>query len=131
MSHELTRFSDRREVAILWFAFLGPLLAWKLQLMVNYVLVPYACWRGLGVLIDLASLLTFSVALAAGWVGWGRWKLAAEARERAGQPPGSPIDTEISRARFMAAAGMGLGAFSALLILAQWLPGLLLNPCWS
>jgi hypothetical protein len=132
MSHELTRFSERREAALLWFGFLGPFAAWKVQLMVNYVLVPYACWRDLGFLIDLASLAAFALALLAGWVAWGAWKRSTDAREAiAGEPTGSMVETEISRARFMSMSGMGFGAFAALLILAQWLPGLVLSPCWS
>jgi len=132
MSDELTRFSEGRQTAILWFGFLGPFLAWKIQLMVNYALVPYACWRDLGFLIHLASFATFSLALIAGWVAWGSWKRADEERRKRGaHPQGSAVETEISRAHFMAMSGIAFGIFAAVLILAQWLPGLVLSPCWT
>jgi hypothetical protein len=118
------RFDEPRGIFIVWFGFLGPPAAWKLQLMVNYVLVPYACWHNLSILIHLASLGALALAAGAGWVAWGTWKSA-----------GGGTDTErggaAGRAQWMGLSGALFGAFFGLIIIAQWIPNLLLSPCWG
>lgn len=106
----------------LWVGFLSGLIAWKLQLMVNYALVPYACWQGLTALIHLASGATLVLALGAAAVAWRSWRRLGEGVEmESGGVTG--------RSRFMALSGVALGLFFGLLILGQWLPNLLLGPC--
>jgi hypothetical protein len=113
----------------LWFAFIGPLAAWKLQLMVNYILVPFACWNDLSLMIHLASAATLALALGAGWVAWRGWQ---ELQERS-----RPVHDDLSagalhgRIRFMIVSGLIFSAFASLLILAQWIPNLWLSPCWA
>jgi hypothetical protein len=122
------RFSEPREVALLWYGFLGGMLAWKLQLMVAYALVPYACWHDLTITIHVASLLFFLMAVSAAWLSWGTWK------EVGGHPLSEggydeTVSATVGRTRFMAVAGVIMGSFSALVILAQWIPNLILSPC--
>jgi hypothetical protein len=124
------RYSEAREKALLWFGFLGGAAAWKLQLMVNYMLVPYACWHGLSITIHLASLATLLVAAGAGWVSYGRW------RETGGDPFGSgdenvEVSSTVARSRFMTVSGLLMSGFFSLLIVGQWIPNLLLSPCFG
>ena len=58
------RLSGMGAVFALWYGMLGGAIAWKLQLMVNYAVVPYACWHRVEILNHLASLATFLLALA-------------------------------------------------------------------
>lgn len=106
----------------LWYGLLVGAAAWKLQLMINYGLVPYACWHDLSPLIHLASLSTMLVAVSAAWVAWGSWKRVGEGKDTA---VGGPV----GRSRFMAVSGIVASGYFALLILGQWLPNLLLSPC--
>ena len=106
----------------LWYGFLAGVLAWKLQLMVNYALVPYACWQRLTVLVHVASTATFLLAVSGAVIAWGSWV-------RAGRGYEMEAGGVHARSRFLAIAGLVLSGYFALLILGQWLPNLLLGPC--
>ena len=114
--------ADLPRIRTLWFGLLGGALAWKLQLMVNYALVPYACWRELTILVHLASLATLLLALGAAAVSLRSWRSAGSSFEL---ELGGPI----GRSRFMALLGVVLSVYFALVILGQWVPNLLLSPC--
>jgi hypothetical protein len=123
-------YSGTRGAAVLWFGFLGGAAAWKGQLMVNYMLVPYACWHGLSITIHLASLAFLLLALWAGWTAWGSWQ------ETGGHPRGEggydrTVSATMGRSRFMAVSGVIMSAYFALVILGQWIPNLLLSPCFG
>jgi hypothetical protein len=122
------RYNENRKVGRLWWGFLGGFVAWKLHLMVSYMLVPYACWHDLSILIDIGSLALVLVALSSAWMSWGTW------REVGGYPMGEggydeSTSAVIGRTRFMAVSGVIVGTFSALVILGQWIPNLVLSPC--
>jgi hypothetical protein len=122
------RYNEKSKVAWLWWGFLGGFFAWKLHLMVSYMLVPYACWHDLSILIDVASLVLVLMALSSVWVSWVTWK------EVGGHPLGEggydeSTSATIGRTRFMAISGVIVGTFTALVILGQWIPNLVLSPC--
>jgi hypothetical protein len=118
----LRRYDEAGGIGRLWYAFLAGILAWKLQLMVIYGLVPYACWNGLHWLIHVATALTIVMSLSGAWVGFLAWRES-----------GGGTDTDgrivIGRSRFMALSGMILGIFFAFVIFGQWLPNLMLGAC--
>lgn len=116
------RESELPRTRELMYGLLIGAVAWKLQLMINYSLVPFACWRDLGVLIHLASLTMTLLALSGAWIAWGSWKRMGEGWE---MELGGPL----GRSRFMALSGIALSGFFALLIVGQWIPNLLLSPC--
>jgi hypothetical protein len=123
-------FSAGSGVALLWYGFLGGPIAWKLQLMVVYMLVPYACWHDLPITIHLASLVCLALSLSAAWVSWGSWKSVG------GHPigPGGYDETAsatLGRSRFMAVSGVLMGLFFGLMIVGQWIPVLVLSPCFG
>lgn len=108
--------------ARLWYGVVVGAVAWKVQLLVFYSLVPFACWHGLPVLIHLSSLSALLLALSGGWVGLVSWR-------RSGRTLETEVEGTWARSRFMALSGMVMGPFFGLLILGQWLPILLLSPC--
>ncbi|HEV2733284.1 MAG TPA: hypothetical protein VGV85_00550 [Longimicrobiaceae bacterium] len=116
------RFEGTRGVARLWYGVLAGAAAWKLQLVVNYAVVPYACWQRMEFINHAASFAMVLLALSGAWVAWGSWKAT-----------GASLDTDpggtLGRSRFMALGGMALSGFLALIILGQWIPNLLLSPC--
>ena len=126
----MQRLDTTKYSIILWYAFLGGAIGWKLQLMMNYSLVPYACARDAGFTIHLASAVSLAVALGAGVAAIVAW------RRTGGYPFGwEGDDTEdgatMTRERFMAVGGLLMSAFFALVIAGQWIPTFILDPCWS
>ncbi|HEX2191350.1 MAG TPA: hypothetical protein VHG51_20735 [Longimicrobiaceae bacterium] len=116
------RFTQPRGLARLWYAVLVGAAAWKLQLVVNYALVPYACWQRAEWMLHVASFVPMLLAATGGWVGWKIWKETGEGTDTAlGGPEG--------RSRFMALSAMALSALFVLVILGQWIPDLLLGAC--
>lgn len=116
------RFTQPRGLARLWYGVLAGAAAWKLQLVVNYALVPYACWQRAEWMNHGASLATLLLAASGAWVAWGSWR-----------ETGGGTDTAhggaAGRSRFMALSGMALSGLFVLLILGQWIPNLLLGAC--
>ena len=98
-------------IAAQWFCFLGPPLAAFGEQQFSYVLVDPACHAHAPLLLQLPPLL----ALAITGVALGLCR-----RER--QDP--TFD-----GRFFGAIGFLMGGVAVVLILAQWLPTLFLNPC--
>lgn len=114
--------TDPASTLRLWYGVLAGAAAWKLQLVVNYALNPYACWHRAEVLGHLASFIAAALAATGVWVAWGIWK-------RAGKGMETEHGGTVVRARWMALTGIALSAYFVLLILGQWLPNLLLSPC--
>lgn len=116
------RFTEPRGLLRLWYAVLIGAAAWKLQLVVNYALVPYACWQRAEWMLHAASFAPALLAASGGWVGWKIWKETGGGTElETGGPTG--------RSRFMALSAIALSALFVLLILGQWIPDLLLGAC--
>jgi hypothetical protein len=90
---------------VLLVAFLGGFVAWLLDLVVSYALVPVACDQGAAWSLHLASALFAGLAAGA---------LVVSVRER--------------RA-FLARAGVGLNALALGVIALMWLLLLFLDPC--
>jgi hypothetical protein len=123
-------YSEPRGYALLLFAFFGGAIAWKAQLLVNYSIVAHACWHDLGILIHLASLVCLLVAGGAGWASWKVWRESDAGEDGEGENDRT-LGGQVGRTRFMAASGLAMSAFFALMILGQWIPNLLLSPCFG
>jgi hypothetical protein len=98
---------------------LGP-AAWALHLQASYMLATFACedvWR---ITFHVTALVTLALALAGAYIGRANWR----ASRRTG-PEGLRVD----RSRFMALSGIVLSLFFALVIVAQWIPTLFIEPC--
>jgi hypothetical protein len=98
---------------------LGP-LGWALHLQVSYTLAAFACedvWR---LTLHTTFAISLAIALTGLFVAWGNWRVSKDAA-----PEGNRLD----RSRFMAVAGIGLSAFFALVIVAQWIPTWFIEPC--
>ena len=122
MSTHEAAMTGKKPQAWLWYGVLIGPAAWKLQLMVNYALVPYACWHRLEILNHLASLLLFLLALSGALMSWRSW-------QRSGQNLELSTAGVAGRSRFMAGVGLILSAYCALLIVGQWAPNLVLSAC--
>jgi hypothetical protein len=110
----------RRDV-LLWLAVLAGPFAWAGQLGINYGLAPTACEQGGTALLHLVSLGALLLAAGGAFLAHRWWRrLPADSTEEG--------ETG-SRARFMALAGMLLGVFFSLLVMAADVPNWVMRPC--
>ena len=122
-----------------WFAVLGAMLAWGADFLLRYGISWSACAGGwaeaelLGMrlvhlLLVLLTVLTGAVAVAATIEAWRIWRGMGRAAAR--DPPDRRAEADpFARSRFMAIAGLTMGALSLYGILLQALPGLFLPAC--
>lgn len=115
-------FREPAGIAMLWFAVLAGPVAWTIGLNLDYSLVRVACVRETMLLLHLVTLVTLALAAAGGWVAWREWGRAGA------ELPGEEGGT-LPRSRFMSVLGLLGSAFFALVIVAQWIGKLFLNPC--
>lgn len=132
----------------LWFALLGGILAAFANEQIEYALVAWSCGRNdptTRVFLHVVPAVLLAIAIAAAYVGWRYWQVAARdvedelprAADR-GEPADQPRDAQDTTARalqitkrihFMGLVGMGCSALGALVILDMWLPVFYLSPC--
>lgn len=116
------RFRHRRGILALWIGLLGgPVLALA-SLHVMYAVVPWSCHTGRELPLHLVAAATLLAAAGCLWLAWRDWRLAG--RDWPGEEGGT-----LGRSRFMAALGVMLSAFFALVIAAMWVPTLVLSAC--
>ena len=116
-----TDVPDAREIGHLWAGLLLPPVAFLLNLELAYALVPVACTSGV-LPVHLVHLGSFLLALAGGVFAFRCWR--AKGSTWPGEEGG-----RLARTRFMAGLGLLESALFALVIVAQWIPSFLLNPC--
>jgi hypothetical protein len=104
----------------------GLLLApavWLTGFQLIYSLTPVAChhpeWS---FVLHVIPPLTLLGTASSFWMAWSNWRAAG-----AEWPDESATVT--SRDRFMAVLGMLFSAYLSLLVITQWFPVFLLNPC--
>ena len=105
----------KTEIAARWFWILGPLAAAWAQQELSYALVTWACVHGMLLVLSLPALFALAVTAIAAAMS------RREYNRDAADSPGS--------SRFFAVTGLFVSALPAALILAMWLPTLLIDPC--
>lgn len=112
-----------RSIALQWFAVLAPPVAWLLNLEFGFSLVHAGC-HGSGMapvhIASVAALLLAGLGGAAALVTW---------RRSGSDWPDDGVGA-VQRSRMMATLGLGTAAFFLVVILTQWIPAFILNPCW-
>lgn len=108
------RGSGDNEVALgrLWLVALGPPVIWAIRFAIVYVLVPYACREDAVALLHVLTLISLATVTVLGWVAWN--SRAAAGRERA---------------RFMALFGILSSGLFLLVIAAEGLANVMVDPC--
>jgi hypothetical protein len=117
-----TNRSHLRSQSLLWVGPLLPPMGWFGYLLVNYMLVPYACRTGSALLLYVTTLVALLMAASAGIVAWRIWQ---------GVEPRWPDEADgmLPRNRFLAVLGLFSSGLFFLVILAQGIPTLILHPC--
>lgn len=109
--------------APLWAGVLAGPVAFLLLLTVNYVYVEWACARSRWWPMHVAAALALAVTVLALLLSWRNW-VAAGRVWPTDDEPGSA-----SRARFLAALGVLTSGGFVLVMIAQWIPVMILGPC--
>lgn len=124
------RASDARIEALrpagsarLWTALALPPVAWFAALNAAYFFVSWTCGRdGGSLLLHAITLAALGLAIGAGALGWGLLR-------DVGRDGDDGIDDQPSRTRFLAWLAVAGAATFALVLIAQWLAILILDPC--
>jgi hypothetical protein len=108
----------------LWAGALAGPLAFFLHLQLDYVYVPWTCEQGGRWLLHLVALLAVALTAAGTWLSW-------RTLDRAGRewPEHQYAGGSVARSRFVAGLGVAMGALFLLVMLAQWIPIWILDPC--
>jgi hypothetical protein len=116
---------------LLWIGTLVPPIAFLADLLARYTLVGPTCEAKDKLVLHLVTAAAFLVCAVPALLAWRAWRrMQAGEGERGGE--GGPAvwrSPALSRSHFLALAAAGLGAFCALAILANAVPGLVLGPC--
>ena len=99
--------------AAAWIGVLGPPIIWLFQFEINYALVPFACANALRWPIYMVTLIALALAAGCGLMSW-RTRAANDAPEYI---------------RFMGLGGAVLATGFSLVIIAQGIAGIVLEPC--
>lgn len=108
-----------------WAAALAGPLAWFLNLEAVYALTPLACASGSRAGLHFTTFGCLAIAAMGAGLAWFNWVWAARS---------NPSDAEEgweARVGFLSLLGLGSAALFTLLILAQWIAILVLDPCSS
>ncbi len=109
-------------LAQLFLGIVGPPAVWALRIGAAYILVPYACWSEQRWLVHLPSVIAILAVAAITFHAWRLWR-------RAGGPASTELDGVLARSRFMTLFGMMNGAFWILVMAAEELASLFIDPC--
>jgi hypothetical protein len=117
-----TDIPDARQIRGLWVGLVLAPVAFLINLEVAYALVPAACSSRNELLVHLTHFVCLLLALGGLLTAWRSWQAAGATWPGAqGDPP--------ARSRFMAGTGILLSAMFVLVIVAQWIPSFILDPC--
>ena len=117
-----TQPQPTRFILALWAGVLAGPLAFLCQLQINYVLVPWACTTGHRFVLHLVSLFALLIVLSASFIAW---RIRGRLRDVTDHQSGGPV----ARSKFMAGLGLLTSALFLLLIIAQEIPNVVMNPC--
>lgn len=116
MSGDTSDTSARVSGLRIGYALFAGILAWMVHLIGQSGLTGWVCRTGQLWPMHAITVVTLVAALHALWVGW---RIARSA----GADPG------VVAARFLGYAAVGINVFNAVLIVAEWVPVLVVHPC--
>jgi hypothetical protein len=111
-----------RRITAQWLAVVVPPLAAFAQQQISYSLVSLSCVRRSTALLHLPTLVMLTLLAVATAYSWRRWT-------RGDQATGHDDRQQPGTQRFFALLGLTMSGISTIVLLAQWLPTLVLHPC--
>jgi hypothetical protein len=123
IEHTNTPYSGPRALLGQGAAVLGGPLVWLAQFQLNYALVPRMCAAGTALPLHLVFVVALLLVAGAGLLAWRTWRTAG-----AGWPS-SDEGGPVGRSRLLGALGLMTSTLFSLVILAQWIPTFIVDPC--
>ena len=117
-----TDVPDKGTIRALWIGVLVPPIAFLINLEVAYALVPPACGARTLLWVHLAHLITLALAAYGGVIAMQAWR-------RSGATWPGDHGGRVSRTQFLAGLGALMGLMFVTVIVAQWIPSFILDPC--
>jgi hypothetical protein len=105
----------------LWFGMLAGPAAWLMHLQISFVLALWYCARQQSWPIHVITLVLLALTCAAGVVSLLHWRRSPKREEY--------LESRPDRPRFMAVLGLMSSALFFLVILAEWIPAFVIDPC--
>jgi hypothetical protein len=105
---------------LLWTGMLAAPIAWAIQFLIIYALVPHVCKIGRGQSLHITSGLFIVIGFAAGVLAW----------RNLGQVEHS-FEEERESILFLGRLGLLTSAMFTLLMIAQVIPTFFIDPCWQ
>jgi hypothetical protein len=96
--------------------------AFLLNLQISYMLVPWACSSGQIFWLHIAAFGSLLLAALGALTAWRNW-------QKAGREWQSEGGNATARSRFMGIVGLLMSGLFSLIILAQWIANLIIDPC--
>lgn len=116
---------QRRTSAAGWAGVLGAPAIWGTQQLGLYTLTQVVCHNQAYVILYAVSVACLIGTVITGFFSWRSWKISGE--ESPAETDGGPV----ARTRFLGALGLLVSAMFFLLILAQGIPSLFFDACWT
>lgn len=110
--------------AALVFYFLAPLVIWGVHLQVSYSLAPQSCMSRTKIILLIVSAICAAATASITYLSYRAFRIIPAEPGARGEDVTPP-----ARASFLAIAGVVLGAYATLVIIAQTVPTVLLHPC--
>jgi protein-S-isoprenylcysteine O-methyltransferase Ste14 len=114
--------NGKRSLLTLWAGVLLAPLAFLSSLQANYTLTQKLCPGGRTLLLHVVTIFFMLIAAGGGLIAWRTW-------QRAGKEWPDESEDQRTRNRFLAIVGLMTSALSFLIIVAQWIPQFIFNPC--
>ena len=111
---------DALKHLLLWVGTLTAPIAWAIQFLIIYALVPHVCKVGASKSLHITSLTFIVIGIVAGILSW--WNLGQ--REHS-------FEEERESITFLGRLGMMTSAMFTLIMLAQVIPTFFIDPCWQ
>ena len=115
-------FSEPRGKLWLWLGLLTAPLIFLLHLEVNYALATQLCQSAHKIATHLVTLAAVLVSAAGGFIAWRNWQEGG--RKLPGEGAGI-----IEPSRLMAAVGVFISLLFIVILIAQWIPQFIFDPC--
>ena len=115
-------FFQHQGIGWLWFGILAGPLAFLLNLQLSYMLVHPVCVTAHHIILHLVPAGALLLTASGGVSAWRNWR-------RTGQAESSQAAGVLPCSRFMAGVGLLTSGLFILMIVALWLPNLILAPC--
>jgi len=106
----------------LWLGLLIAPLVFLLHLEVNYSLVTQLCQSAHKIAMHLVTLAAILVSATGGFIAWRNWR---EAGRKLPGEGGSIIEPS----RLMSAVGVFISLLFIVILVAQWIPQFIFDPC--